>query len=372
MIKNLSFWEQEFFFYDVDIFIIGAGIVGLTSAYFLKKKFPDKKIVVLERQFPGYGASTKNAGFACIGSPSEILSDVVQNGEQHAIELIKMRWSGLQLLKSIVSPDSMRFKNLGAKELFFNSEKQDVVIDQLDYLNQLMEAAIAKDHFFRITKNRETKGLSHQAVEWDLESQLNPVLIINELQKKVRSLGVQVVYGANVSQIIPKKIKLILSDSLELEAKKIVVCNNGFAKDLMSLEDLKTVRNQVLMTKPLKGLQISGNYHLDEGYIYFRSYNNRLLIGGARNLDVERETTSKFGRNQQINDYLKSFVSTHLYAADDLEYESQWSGILGVGSSKKPIVQEINKNIYVAVRLGGMGVAIGSYVGNKVAEMITA
>ena len=52
------------------------------------------------------------------------------------------------------------------------------------------------------------------------------------------------------------------------------------------------------------------------------------------------------------------------------EIESTWSGILGVGNTKKPIVQTISKNVSVAVRLGGMGVAIGSLVGEEGAELI--
>jgi len=135
---------------------------------------------------------------------------------------------------------------------------------------------------------------------------------------------------------------------------------------------LKTVRNQVLITKPLRSLPISGNYHVDEGYIYFRSYGNRILIGGARNLSMEEETTSSFDTNPEILAYLKNFIANHIYFEDDLVYDMEWCGILGVGSSKNPIVEQITDRTSIAVRLGGMGVAIGTYVGNKAAEMITA
>lgn len=372
MIKNLSFWEQEFMTQNIDFAILGAGIVGLSTAFFLKNKFPESKIVVFERQFPGLGASTKNAGFACIGSPTEILSDLDSIGEQATIDLIKMRWNGLKLLQEVVNPDKMDFGNLGSKELFVNQESKDIATTELTYLNQIMEEATLIPDVFRIVKNTETIGLQDIAIHCDLESQLNPMLMMDELYKKVLRTGVLVNYGAAVKQIIPETGTMVVEDGAEISPKQLIVCTNGMAMDLLDIEDLRAVRNQVLMTKPLCSLPLSGNYHVDRGYIYFRTYGNRLLIGGARNIDTDTETCSTFGDNQKIITFLKAFVKDHLYQADDLEYDTQWSGILGVGSSKQPIIRAISDYTTIAVRLGGMGVAIGTGVGNKVAEMITA
>ena len=51
--------------------------------------------------------------------------------------------------------------------------------------------------------------------------------------------------------------------------------------------------------------------------------------------------------------------------------ERRWSGIMGVGPQKKPIVNTLAPNVYCGVRLGGMGVAIGAEVGQKLAELAT-
>jgi len=50
--------------------------------------------------------------------------------------------------------------------------------------------------------------------------------------------------------------------------------------------------------------------------------------------------------------------------------DTWWSGILGIGTVKKPIVQKIAPHVAVAVRLGGMGVAIGSLVGEEGAALL--
>ncbi len=79
---NLSFWELETYFKNVDFTIIGSGIVGLSTAYHLRKKNPEAKIVIIEKGMLPEGASTKNAGFACFGTLSEVLWYLESHSEE--------------------------------------------------------------------------------------------------------------------------------------------------------------------------------------------------------------------------------------------------------------------------------------------------
>ena len=88
---KFSYWEYKTWFSNVDFTIVGGGIVGLCCAFFLKKKHPNRKVVVLERGILPQGASSKNAGFACFGSISEILSDLKTHSEEQVLELVKKR-----------------------------------------------------------------------------------------------------------------------------------------------------------------------------------------------------------------------------------------------------------------------------------------
>ena len=73
---NLSFWELKNWFWNVDYTIVGSGIVGLHAALKLRNRFPESKILIIEKGMLPQGASTKNAGFACFGSISEIIDDL--------------------------------------------------------------------------------------------------------------------------------------------------------------------------------------------------------------------------------------------------------------------------------------------------------
>ena len=79
---NLSYWEIKSWFTNIDYTIVGSGIVGLSCALHLKERFPKAKILVLEKGTLPQGASTKNAGFACFGSLSEILDDLITHSEE--------------------------------------------------------------------------------------------------------------------------------------------------------------------------------------------------------------------------------------------------------------------------------------------------
>jgi len=112
-------------------------------------------------------------------------------------------------------------------------------------------------------------------------------------------------------------------------------------------------------------LKIKGTFHFDAGYYYFRNIGNRLLLGGGRNLDFEKETTTSFELNSKIHKRLELMLNTIILPETRFEVEQRWCGIMGVGSEKMPIVKKISPNVICAVRMGGMGVAIGSLVGQN-------
>ena len=110
---ELSYWEKESFFKGIDVAIIGSGIVGLSAAIHLKTLEPNSRIVVLERGALPTGASTRNAGFACFGSMTELLDDLSHMSEDDVLGVVEKRWTGLQRLRSLVGDENLDFRQLG-------------------------------------------------------------------------------------------------------------------------------------------------------------------------------------------------------------------------------------------------------------------
>jgi gamma-glutamylputrescine oxidase len=121
---NLSYWEIKTWLTNIDYTIVGSGIVGLNCALQLRQRFPKAKILVLEKGMLPQGASTKNAGFACFGSLSEIIDDLKTHSEDDVIELIKKRVDGLKLLRETLGDKAIDYQNLGGYELFLESNEE--------------------------------------------------------------------------------------------------------------------------------------------------------------------------------------------------------------------------------------------------------
>ena len=77
MPSTLSFWERESFS-RLDIAIVGGGIVGMSVAASVIERWPDRQVTIIERSSIPYGASTRNVGFACFGSLTEV-------GSRHSV-----------------------------------------------------------------------------------------------------------------------------------------------------------------------------------------------------------------------------------------------------------------------------------------------
>ena len=110
---NLSYWEHKTWLSNIDYTIVGSGIVGLSCALRLNHRFPNARILILEKGVLPQGASTKNAGFACFGSISEVLSDLKNHTAEEVVQLVKLRWEGIQMLRNALGDNKIGYENHG-------------------------------------------------------------------------------------------------------------------------------------------------------------------------------------------------------------------------------------------------------------------
>lgn len=372
-----SYWEQQSFFKDIQIIIIGSGIVGLSAAIRCKEQQPHAKVIILEKGTLPIGASTRNAGFACFGSITELLDDLENQTESEVLTLVERRWKGLKKLRSRVGDQQLGYKAWGGMEIFRKEESDTAqnCIEKIDYFNQLIAPITGLKETYQVQNDRISEmGFSDidTMINNVAEGQIHTGNMMKALLNIARSKGVDIYNGIGVSAIEDngKQVQLITDAGWTIQAEKVLVATNGFARQL--LPDLKVTpaRNQVLITEPIENLPVKGCFHYDKGYVYFRNIDNRILLGGFRNLAREAETTDAFGLTTLIQDALEDLLKTVILPKSDVKIATRWSGILGIADTKQPIIQSISKNVVVAVRMGGMGVAIGSLVGEEGADVV--
>ncbi len=368
---NLSYWEYKSWLSNVDYAIVGSGIVGLNCALHLKKSFPKARVLILEKGILPQGASTKNAGFACFGSISEILSDLKQHSEAEVLQLVKKRFDGISLLRKNLGDKAIEFQMHGGHELF-SREDGDLYEQcraELENVNQLLEPVFGPNAFFEQTNVFNFRNIQDNYITHAQEAQIDTGKMMQALLRKVQDAGVLILNGITVKGFneMTEGVE-IHTNQFDFRTKKLLIATNGFASQLLG-EPVKPARAQVLITKPIPDLKIKGTFHLDEGFYYFRNIDNRILLGGGRNLDFKAEETNQFGQTPLIMNQLQRMLQEVILPEIPFEIAQRWSGIMGMGNKKRPIVKQYSNSVFCGVRLGGMGIAIGSIVGKELAQL---
>ncbi len=380
MTYELSFWEYDTFFKNIDVAVLGSGIVGLSAAVRLKELAPAMNVAVIDRGALPIGASTRNAGFACFGSMTELLDDLQRQPEDAVWALVERRWKGLLRLRERLGDENLQYEALGGYEVFRSGEEETCreCLDHLPGFNRIMAGITGSPDTYQVAGDGAA-GFGF----WDV-----PYMILNSMEGQLHSgrmmagwirlaqeKGVQLLNGLHITAVVPGAggVELTTAHGWNFTVPQALVAVNGFARQLLPELEVRPARNQVLITEPVPGLKIRGAFHYDRGYYYFRNVGlDRLLFGGGRNLAPEEETTDQFGTTERIQEALEELLHTMILPGVPVKVGRWWSGILGIGEEKSPIVRRVHPRLAVAVRMGGMGVAIGTLVGEEAAALLAS
>lgn len=371
----LSYWEKKHFT-SYDLIVVGAGIVGLSTAIQYKQQFPGRKVLVLERGIFPSGASTRNAGFACFGSLTEILDDLSSMEPQTVFELVERRVQGLNSIRKYFGEWQLGVKLNGGFELL-DQRNLDALSDMEkvnDFLHSIFDASV-----FYLEKDHAGFGFGPDVkavVKNRFEGTLDTGKFIQALWSACSLHDIRIMTGTEVIDIEKDLGEVLVrdvqgKDTISLHAKQIAICTNAFATKFFPGLDIKPGRGLILLTKPLvKTPKWEGAFHIDKGYVYFRDIDGRLLLGGGRNQDFEGEETTAWEVNPKIKSYLLKILHETILPNQEINIEMEWTGTMAFGNSKKPIVEMAGEKTALAVRMGGMGVAIGWNVGKDLVKLL--
>ncbi|MBK9328132.1 MAG: FAD-binding oxidoreductase [Sphingobacteriales bacterium] len=365
----LSFWEINMY-KSADFAVVGAGIMGCSVAFELRQKFPHAKIIVLERgTFPN-GASTKNAGFLCFGSPTEILYDMNLMGEQQAVELVEQRYEGCQLLHERLGNDKMDVTAFGGYELLLKELRPTLSKEEIQHLNEKLRPVFKFPVFSDVSDEIRMYGFSEnvsQLLYCATEMQIDSGKTMLNYWKLLIENNIQILSGANVQHISENKIEVYseTNGSFRITADKIMLCTNAFIKELFPDEAVLPGRGQVIITSEIDGLTLKGSFHFDEGFYYFRNVGNRVLFGGGRNLDFENEQTTDFTVNEMIVQELEMKLRNMILPGTPFEIEHTWQGIMGFSPDKRPVVKKLSDYTQYIMSCNGMGVALSPLIAKQ-------
>lgn len=359
--KNYSYWEKTSFLAPIDFAIVGSGITGLNAALMLRSKHPKARIAVFERGMLPSGASTKNAGFACFGSISELLSDLVSEPETVVKDRVALRYEGIKRLQRDFPASEIGYESTGNFEFYREDATFQKCLEKMEYFNDWMWEMDEIRPFSQVLHP------SRRLIKNSAEGVLHSGKLVSALLKKCRLHNIELFPNCAVQHIDGNQL---VFQNFSIEFETCLVATNGFARHLLPEIHVKPARGYIFVSQPISGFDWIGGFHVDEGYIYFRHVDgNRLLLGGARHQDIANEETTEIEINAKIKSYLLDFAQSKL-ELPPINIEHEWVGFMGFTDSKSPIIKEIQPRLFVAAGLSGIGVATGVSVAERVVGLM--
>ncbi|MDM1553205.1 FAD-dependent oxidoreductase [Chryseobacterium indologenes] len=367
----ISIWEQETFYRKRDIIIVGGGFSGLWTAISIKEKFPEKSVVIIERNAVPLGASTRNAGFACFGSLTEVIVDSQKMGWEKTLDLVRMRFEGLQKIRRYFKSEDIDFELCGGYEILNNDEP----LLHLTEVNEKLKSVTGLQETYSLQQDKIKEfglGKSQFLIENPCEGSLHSGKLLQKLLEKCYELKIEFLLGCEVKNIeeTSDELNIVLSDGLSIRAAQCIHCTNAFSSKFLENENIIPARGQILLTEPIENLKLKGTFHYDEGFYYFRNLGNRVLLGGGRNQDFKTEETTAFETTEFLQNHLENFLKEVILPEQEYKIALRWSGIMAMGAEKTPIVKQITEKQFCAVRLSGMGVAMAPEIGEIMMKSI--
>ena len=371
---QISFWEHDAML-DADFIVVGGGIIGLQTALELHERRPGGRIVLLERGLLPAGASSRNAGFACFGSLTEILGDFDSLGDAAVLATVERRWRGLGRLRQRLGDEAIGYEGFGGHELLLDSHLP--ALQRLDEVNRKLRPLFGQDVFSLDQVGLSASRFGSQAkalVKNPLEGQVHSGRLMRALAKLAASRGIEIHTGAQVQALEESggevRIRIAGERNLVFRAPRVAVCTNGITCELLPACGIMPGRGQVVVTEPVPGLPWRGTYHLDAGFYYFRNVGERVLLGGGRNLAFDMEATVEMALTDTIQSALERLLHDTILPGRAVRIEHRWSGVMGFAEDKQPIVRLVSDRVALGFGCNGMGVALGAEIAAETAELL--
>lgn len=345
-----------------DLILIGAGIAGLSAAYWYRCKFPTASVLILEKNTVGFGASGKNAGFVTCGSVGHFQKLIDLWGLDQAMETWRFSEQNHLLLRQHLDLESGDFdytKNgslsLATTEKSWNAMKATF---------QIMKGRglpVEEHSSSSLTSKLGLKKFGG-GVLYQNDGQIHPLKLLTALVAKAKT---EIRTQTEVYGITPGQTVRIETNKGTYVAKQVLLATNGFANLLPhpSLPKILPQRNQVLVTDPVDFTLAASCYSRDE-LCYFRQLPNKsLLIGGFRHLDREAENTYEDRLNPKLQSALESFLYEHLEIPAPVGIRHRWSGLMGYSEDEKPKLLEVEEGLFFMGGFSGHGMGIAFHLG---------
>ncbi|MCA9527221.1 MAG: FAD-binding oxidoreductase [Myxococcales bacterium] len=355
---------------SVDVAIIGAGIAGASTAWWLRES--GLSVAVIDRGDVASGASGRNAGFVTCGSVEHFSRQAGAHGEQKAIDLWRMSQDNLALIEQHLIADGLEcdFRRAGTWSLAGSEHELEELRKTAEHLQKLGVAV-------SVAGAEEVHGRLHAegffgGVLYHDDGEVHPAKLVRGILARS---GAQVLTHHEVRGLEQRKDGMRVHTRLRtIDAGIVVLATNGYSADLHPwfADKIYPTRGQIIVTEPVAPFlpePCYANFVLD----YFRQLpDGRVLIGGFRQLAKETEVGTADVVQPAINAALEAFLRRHFPALAEARIDYRWSGTMGFSIDGLPLIGALpgRTDLYCVAGFTGHGIGWGFKAGQLLARLL--
>ncbi|MRH88501.1 FAD-dependent oxidoreductase [Nocardia sp. SYP-A9097] len=351
---SVSYWFRELAPVDpgaplpghtqADVCIIGAGYTGLWTAYYLKKAQPDLRIVILEKEFAGYGASGRNGGWVVgeIAGSAEVYART--HGREAAVRLQRTMFDTVEEIVNVTAAEGIDadvVKN-GQLTVARNSAQQTRLGDTLAHAR---EWGWGEDDLMTVGTDERIHIAGATGALWTPHcARVQPAKLARGLADTVRALGVRIYENTTVESVRPRtesSSAAAITAQGTVTADYVIRATEGFTATFGSTHrDWLPMNSSMIVTDPLpesvweqigwQQSELLGD--MAHYYMYAqRTADGRIAFGGRGKPYRYGSRIDDGGHTQQWTvDVLRAMLADFFPAAAEVPLAHAWSGVLAV------------------------------------------
>ena len=332
-----------------DVAIVGAGIAGIATAYFLASA--GAKVVVLDARGVAEAASGRNAGFLLAGVAENFVAASRRYGERNALRIWRLTLRTQALVRSLVDEHGI------ACELRWNGSDQ-IAGDDEEWREIEAGARRLSSEGASVRVDRGSRSATHAD-----DGELHPVRWVRGLAAAAVRKGARIHESTRVDAIDPGAARTATG---VVRAGAIVLCTNAYTAHLATSR-VRPVRGQMLATAPTARVFDRPAY-ANRGYRYWRqTQDGRVLVGGWRDTAVDAEIGEEEHTTDAIQKRLDGFLRERRITA---AVTHRWAGTMGFSHDALPYIGRVTEGVFVCGGFTGHGMAFGPASAELVAALV--
>ena len=353
--------------------IVGAGYTGLSAARKLGQFYPNQKILLVDAQFAGEGASSRNSGYLVDTTLNDgFTSNKELDNYKKKADIYKL---GIETVKTFIKEYQVDCDLNECGKYFASSKKEDkkILLNFTDTLSKLnFEHNLLSNTEL---KNRLGTNFYNIALYTKGGILLHPGKLVRAM---IDTLPKNVNLYENSSLLNWTKFKDIVICKFKngsIKAKKIIFATNGFLKSLGIKSNYNfPITLTASMTRPLTDQEFEAIGKPKEwGVLPVRPMGATIRMTKDRRILI-RNTAEVYNPYQMSQSELnkrsliqKTGIKKRFPGLPDDIIQSSWSGIVSRSRNSSQIFEKIDDNLFVAGCYNGSGIGVGTLFGEQIA-----